>query len=83
MGPLGWYVTGSIRVTVPSSLLATQTARGPTAIPSGLPPTGTPLLVTVPVTGSIRSTVLSPRLATQTPLGPLAMATGTLPTWID
>ena len=44
-GPRGWPVAGSIRVTVPSWLFATQTAFGPTAMPSGRPPTGTTWLV--------------------------------------
>src|SRR5215510_8111205 len=80
--PQGCPLAGSIRVTVPSWPLATQTASGPAAMPSGRPPTWIPLLVTLPVTGSIRSTVSSPSLATHTPLGPLAIATGTLPTGI-
>ena len=50
IGPPGWPVAGSIRVTVPSSLFATQTASGPTAMPSGRPPTGT-VFVTLPVAG--------------------------------
>src|SRR5689334_12457880 len=80
-GPPGWPVAGSILVTVPSPLFATQTASRPTAMPCGRPPTWT-VLVTVPVTGSIRFMVSSPSLATHTPLGPLAMAIGRLPTRI-
>src|SRR5215469_13804773 len=80
MGALAdWPVTGSILVTVPSLLFATQTACVPTAMPSGRPPTPT-VLVTAPVTGLIRITVSSPWLATHTPLRPAAMATGRLPT---
>ena len=81
-GPSGWPVAGSIRWTVPSSPLATQTAYGPAAMPSGCAPTWIGLPVTVPVAGSIRSTVSSPSLATHTPPLPAAMATGRLPTGI-
>ena len=82
MGALaGWPVTGSILVTVPSPPLATHTARGPAAMPSGWPPTPTGLL-TAPVSGLIRTTVSSPWLATHTPPAPNAIATGSLPTGI-
>ena len=57
---------GSIRDTVPSTLLATQTAPGPTAIPVGPAPTRM-VAVVAPVAGSIRVTVPSTVSATHTP----------------
>src|SRR6185437_5209730 len=81
-GPPGWPVAGSIRWTVPSSPLATQTAPAPAAMPSGRAPTWIPRFVTAPVTAAIRSTVPSPSLTTHTAPLPAAMATGRLPTWI-
>jgi hypothetical protein len=64
-------VTGSIRETVLSRLLATQTAPFPVVIPLGLLPT---LIVwaTILFRGSIRDTVSSSALVTQTAPSPTA-----------
>src|SRR6201989_2769433 len=66
---------GSMRVTVPSPLLATHTAPPPTAMPAGRLPTEI-VVVTALVLGSIRTTALSPESATQTPPSPIAIALG-------
>src|SRR4051794_25394529 len=71
--------TGSIRVTVPSPLFATQTDPAPTVTPVGDSPTGI-VAVTDLVSGSIRMTVLSPVSATQTAPSPTAMPLGPWPT---
>ena len=58
------FVPGSIRETVPSRLLTTQTAPAPVAIPLGPLPTGI-VSTTAFVPGSIRDTVWPSALATQ------------------
>ena len=71
-----WFVAGSMRETLGPSLevpwLATQTAPGDVAIPSGSLPTGI-VAVTLLVIGSTRTTTLSGRMDTQT--APLPAAT--------
>src|SRR5438093_1541645 len=70
-----------MRETVPSPLLATQTAPPPIASAVGFVPTGI-AAVTELASGSIRRTVLSPLSATQTAPGPTTIALGLLPTGI-
>ena len=74
-------VSGSMRVTVPSPLLATQTEPAPTATPLGERPTGI-VSVTEREPGSIRVTLLSSESATHTPPSPTAIPVGPLPTAI-
>ena len=62
-------VRGSIRVTVPSPLLATHTEPAPTATPAGECPTAI-VVVTDSVIGSIRTTALSSESATHTAPSP-------------
>ena len=76
--PIAFEVAGSIRVTVSSDELVTQTDPSPAAIPPGAA-TCTLAGVTSPVPGSIRSTLPSP-LATHTPPSPTATPSGPWPT---
>ena len=61
----GVPVVASIRVTVPSPLLATHTEPSPTASPFGESPTGM-VAVTAAVVGSMRTTASSSLSTTQT-----------------
>ena len=70
-----------MRMTVPSRLLATQTEPPPTAMPTGLAPTGT-VFVGDRVPGSMRTTLSSSVSATQTALAPTAIPLGPWPTAI-
>ena len=74
-------VSGSIRDTVPSLRLATQTAPAPTATPLGPLPTGI-LASGVPDRGSSRMTLAVSSLATQIAPAPAASADGRPPTSI-
>ena len=74
-------VLGSIRLIVPSPLLATQTEPAPTAMPAGEGPTGIVVTTDRPA-GSIRLTVSSSESATHTPPAPTAIPLGPLPTAI-
>ena len=76
---IGWLVAGSIRVTVPSPLLATHTEPAPTDTPVGERPTAI-VSVTALVPGSIRTTLSAPLTATQTPPPPTAIPLGPGPT---
>ena len=76
---IGLLVVGSIRVTVPSPLLATHTEPAPTATPVGERPTAI-VSVTALVPGSIRTTLSAPVTATQTPPPPTAIPLGPGPT---
>ena len=73
---------GSIRVTAPSPLSATQTASPPTATALGWRPTaiGSPLVS--PLAMSIRLTLSSAAFATQTTLVPASIPPGRRPTGI-
>ena len=73
------FVPGSIRETVPSRLLTTQTAPAPVAIPLGPLPTGI-VSTTAFVPGSIRDTVWRSALVTQYAPSPAATAVGVAPT---
>ena len=73
------FVPGSIRETVPSRLLTTQTAPAPVAIPLGPLPTGI-VSTTAFVPGSIRDTVWPSALVTQYAPSPAATAVGVAPT---
>src|SRR6476661_2418226 len=73
------FVPGSIRETVPSRLLTTQTAPAPKAIPVGPLPTGIDS-TTAFVPGLIRDTVLPSALVTQYASAPAATAVGVAPT---
>src|SRR4051794_11777450 len=73
------FVPGSIRETVPSRLLTTQTARAPVAIPLGPLPTGI-VCRTAFVPGSIRDTEWPSALVTQYAPSPAATAVGVAPT---
>ena len=72
------FVPGSIRETVPSRLLTTQTAPAPVAIPLGPLPTGI-VSTTAFVPESIRDTWRS-ALVTQYAPSPAATAVGVAPT---
>src|SRR5947199_1739789 len=76
------FVLGSMRVTVPSPLLATHIDPAPNAAPAGDGPTGI-LAVTDRVPGSIRTTASSSESTTHTPPAPTVIAVGALPTAID
>src|SRR5256884_8079428 len=73
------FVPGSIRETVLSRLLRTQTAPAPVAIPLGPLPTGI-VSTTALVAGSIRDTVWPSALVTQYAPSPAATAVGVAPT---
>src|SRR4051812_5610224 len=73
------FVPGSIRETVPSRLLTTQTAPAPVAIPLGPLPTGI-VSTTAVVPESIRDTVSRSALVTQYASAPAATAVGVAPT---
>src|SRR5258707_46679 len=73
------FVPGSIRETVPSRLLTTQTAPAPVAIPLGPLPTGI-VSTTAVVPESIRDTVWRSALVTQYAPSPAATAVGVAPT---
>ncbi len=75
------FDSGSMRVTVLSKPLATQTAPAPTARSVGVPPTEI-LLTSFFRSGSIRETVLSSPFRTQTAPSPMAMLDGDTPTGI-
>src|SRR5712691_14475 len=72
-------VAGSIRETVPSRLLTTQTAPLPVMIPLGLLPTGI-VWTTAFVEGSILETVWSSAFVTQYAPSPTATCVGVAPT---
>src|SRR6516225_2394150 len=75
-------LAGSIRVTVLSPWLATQTPLGPLAMATGTLPTGI-CCTTAPAAALIRHTVPSPLLATHTlPPGVTVTAVGAEPTGI-
>src|SRR5882724_147226 len=73
------FVPGSMRETVPSRLLTTQTAPAPVVIPLGPLPTGI-VSTTAVVPGSIRDTVWRSALVTQYAPSPAATAVGVAPT---
>src|SRR4051812_30965523 len=73
------FVPGSIRETVPSRLLTTQTAPAPVAIPLGPLPTGI-VSTTAFVRESIRDTVWRSALVIQYAPSPAATAVGVAPT---
>src|SRR6476619_2931421 len=73
------FVPGSIRETVPSRLLTTQTAPAPVAIPLGPLPTGI-VSTTAFVPESIRDTVWRSALVIQYAPSPAATAVGVAPT---
>src|SRR3954454_9605539 len=73
------FVPGSIRETVPSRLLTTQTAPAPVAIPLGPFPTGI-VSTTAVVPESIRDTVWRAALVTQYAPSPAATVAGVGPT---
>src|SRR5262245_14812718 len=73
------FVAGSIRATMASRLLTTQTAPAPVAIPLGPLPTGI-VSTTAVVPGSIRDTVWPSALVTQYAPSPAATAVGVAPT---
>src|SRR3954451_16701482 len=73
------FVPGSIRETVPSRLLTTQTAPAPVAIPLGPLATGI-VSTTAVVPESIRDTVWRSALVTQYAPSPAATAVGVAPT---
>ena len=79
-GPTGMvattrFVAGSIRETLGPPAVATHTAPGETAIPSGLGPTWM-VAVTLFVEGSMRVTVSSDGLESQTAPSPAATVSG-------
>src|SRR5580765_4582418 len=74
------FVAGSIRETLGPPAVATQTAPGETAMPSGCGPTGM-VAMTLFVAGSTRVTVFNDGLESQTAPSPAAAASG-VPTLI-
>src|SRR4029077_6660116 len=79
--PVGWSVSSSMRVSVPSPAFATQTLPSPSAIADGVL-AHLIVVTTEPGTGSITLTVPSSASVTHTSRRPTVSAVGAWPTGI-